>query len=609
MKNPFKTMLGKFGPGASTRKNPTRSEVSITKPPAVNVLSESAFRERAVAIFTIMDEILGRSYGPFGAPTLISDYPFVHATKDGYTIARYVSLDHNAGSIIDRVIMQMALDICGRLNYAVGDGTTTAVLATNQMFTFAIDLMNTIAASPRQFIQLLKNVKETIIENLEKETVHITEDTLVDTIRKITRIASNDDVEISDMITAVYDEFRYPVVMCDTSDGPKTYLDIQNGYKCKVRLGDAVYINTDRKTGVYLHPKVLIFDHKIRVTTYQEIIYPLYTIFRSTNTPLIIVAPSYDEKALHNHIKRDVMTEFRSEKTVSLIITAFPNNNKTDITAMYDLASLMDTTVIDPSIEEQILDGLSNAPVVGVDKYSRLSCLVNLRPATDTTQPIINIGHADKFTGGTKESVFVISDYDETLYQKILEDAKHQMDEITRKYEILGSYTADVTDAKYRYTSLLMKTAVIHVGGDSSLSRDMRADSVEDAIRAAESAFHNGYVLGGNISLLRAIKETVYSSEEEYQIGAAFYKAFRSVFSRVFDNANITDSDLVSNIINTCVDTNSTYDITTGDYSKDIINSVKTDIEVLTATVDLLSILLTGNQMLVARYQHPTSEN
>ena len=46
----------------------------------------------------------------------------------------------------------------------------------------------------------------------------------------------------------------------------------------------------------------------------------------------------------------------------------------------------------------------------------------------------------------------------------------------------------------------------------------MRADSVEDAIRAAESAFHNGYVLGGNISLLRAIKETVYSSEEDSNV-------------------------------------------------------------------------------------------
>ena len=38
---------------------------------------------------------------------------------------------------------------------------------------------------------------------------------------------------------------------------------------------------------------------------------------------------------------------------------------------------------------------------------------------------------------------------------------------------------------------------------------------------------------------------------------------------------------------------------TLAQYSKDIINSAATDVEVLTAIIDLMNILITGNQLVV----------
>ena len=45
--------------------------------------------------------------------------------------------------------------------------------------------------------------------------------------------------------------------------------------------------------------------------------------------------------------------------------------------------------------------------------------------------------------------------------------------------------------------------------------------------------------------------------------------------------------------------TNSVLDVTTGEFTEDVINSTETDREVLNATVDLLSLLITGNQLVL----------
>ena len=50
---------------------------------------------------------------------------------------------------------------------------------------------------------------------------------------------------------------------------------------------------------------------------------------------------------------------------------------------------------------------------------------------------------------------------------------------------------------------------------------------------------------------------------------------------------------------NRSVENEEVFDLVTNTFSKDIINSASTDIEVLTAIVDLMNILITGNQLVV----------
>ena len=58
-------------------------------------------------------------------------------------------------------------------------------------------------------------------------------------------------------------------------------------------------------------------------------------------------------------------------------------------------------------------------------------------------------------------------------------------------------------------------------------------------------------------------------------------------------------------IIATSIDTNQVFDLNHMHFNRGVvINSVQTDIEILTATIDLLAILITGSQVVMPRLEN-----
>ena len=101
--------------------------------PAINIISKEEFEDRVGKVFHLLWKTLSKSFGPYGAPTIIYNYPWSHVTKDGYTIMKNLSFNASE-TLVDQAISDMAADICGRLNYSVGDGTTSAVISTNSIY-------------------------------------------------------------------------------------------------------------------------------------------------------------------------------------------------------------------------------------------------------------------------------------------------------------------------------------------------------------------------------------------------------------------------------------------------------------------------------------------
>ena len=69
----------------------THPMLDLSHPTLENSLTATDFKNRVTDIFSKTANILGKSYGPYGAPTIISDYPFAHVTKDGFNIMKKIS--------------------------------------------------------------------------------------------------------------------------------------------------------------------------------------------------------------------------------------------------------------------------------------------------------------------------------------------------------------------------------------------------------------------------------------------------------------------------------------------------------------------------------------
>ena len=190
---------------------------------------------------------------------------------------------------------------------------------------------------------------------------------------------------------------------------------------------------------------------------------------------------------------------------------------------------------------------------------------------------------------------------------------------------------------------------IIEVGADSEVSQGMLKDAVDDAVKAAESAYKYGTILGCNTNLLMSISTIVNSLDNDVDklLVNILYNGFKDVYKTVLSNAFpdvIFDTDtiniekdikkfvderignfdeifnnyeIINDVIKTCdngevlsfhdfiveysIKENKVFDISKFRFSDTVINSLQTDREILTATIDLISLLIVGNQMVVTQ--------
>lgn len=637
--------------------------------PKVNVLDRDQFLTRAREIFQTYEDVLSKTLGAYGSPTIISNYPYLHITKDGYTVCRNMEFDGRGGELIDQTISLMAMNICSRLNYSVGDGTTSAIVATNELYKAIYEMMYTNDvfkhARPKDIMATFNEIKDELVKMMEEKATPVNSDNMEEVIRKIVHVSSNGDDHITEMITDAYKTLGFPAINCAESDTDETYCKIIDGFSINVYLGDKIYINNDEKTAKCKQCDVIMFDHKVSLDTYTYLIRPLTSFVRHCGRHLICIAPSYDETMLNGVIKRELMTEFEKTHDICLVLTAIQLNNNFSKKQYADLAVILGTTLIDRDLEDEMCkkcDEVNDIRKI-FDMSDRCIPGITIYPSDSTEQSVahpkvydetrknecmITLGFVEEASLGLKTSMFRNSFYNKEIYDKCIREAEMELDEVIQKFAILGTYTRDIYEAQKRLSSIRMKMATIYVGGDSDVSRNLLKDSVEDSIRAAESAFQNGYVQGCNFTLSTCIQE-LYDKEVDNNLReallSALLKAFQSVYKKVLDNAFGEDAtvtittyhELFESITNygihidedwlECVgglEVGKSYHLSTilikiskylgmvlnldtMEFSNDVINSAKTDIEILTATSDLLSMLMVGNQVVMASYNHMKS--
>lgn len=674
-------------------------------PPKVNIISKEAFEKRTQEVFGLICESLARSFGPYGAPTIIYNYPYSHVTKDGYTIMKNLSMD-TSRSLLDEAIKNMIEDICGRLNYTVGDGTTSAVVATDSIYQSYLkfrEQLKELKVLPRDIIRSFRTIQELIIDELKKYVIQIRSDDsdeLYENIKKVVYISSNGDESMTEHIAGLYKELMCPAITAINSPDGTTNARLIKGYRYELMLADKLYINSDNDTMNLDEADILIFSTAVDNDIYENIIQPMNEVCRQRGRKLIVAAIRYDESTIALKIKPDLNAEYEQTHNINLVLTTYKAVNEHCRKLVEDFAVLCNTQVLDRKLCLSILDNVHSGHTIDGMFNTDIRDIPGLRKAyikpvtdpdtgalkykgyiaregidhipegfslctPDSASPLL-LGYVQDCSLGLKQSVFRKFFYDENKYQVILRDAKDNMEETCKKYAKLGTFNLEVNHAQDRYYSLLLKMGIIEVGFDSELSAGLERDAVDDEIRAANSAFNYGVVKGCNVTLIKAVNDVIDKISALNDIPALLIAkiikyGFESVYKRVLMNgysdyvlctaedkesADLEDvrmsvNDYLSKtgsfyraegelffkdqyaldiaidgllkdglhtditffdvIVAYSVETNSVFDITRNEFSEDVINSFETDKQILVATTDLVSLLITGNQVLVTQ--------
>lgn len=650
--------------------------------PHINVIDKDRFNDRVQTVYNILYNSLVKSFGPGGAGTFISVYPNYYNTKDGFTIMKNLAFDKK----LDQVISDMVMNICSRLNFTVGDGTTTAVIATRSIYNsyYKQSKENKYDYLPRTILKKLDIIKNDILKNIDERAIPIRSDdpeVLKENIRKVVYISSNGNDELTNMISDLYGKLMYPTISCEISKDGTTSSSIVEGYKIDVCLTDKIYINNDNNTMVLNGANVIMFDHKVTKATYEKILKPLSMSSKMRGKHLICISPYYDEVALQGVIRANLMSEYKNTQDVNLVLCVCSKVNASARTRLDDLSMLLNTPLISNATEMELIekiDGgkydydlfdMDNRGIVGLPiavmstvEEGKLS-LIPYEEGLEKTHNIfcanivkdtLRLGYADQITLGLKESTFSGFYYDETLYKKYYNTAKEELEEIQNKVEKNGTFSFDLIDKQKRLYSLNLKTGIIEIGASSEMTQGYLKDTVDDAIKAASSAFNNGIVLGCNVTLLQIVDEMIRSGkyDQDTWLLEIIYNGFKDVYKSVLNNVindevnyreayqdenikftsaftdkitkiyqgklgseyefNFSDSldiikgtipteevSLFNDIIKISINSGKVFDVSIGEFTKDVINSAATDKEVLKATIDLLSLLITGNQMVL----------
>ena len=653
-------------------------EQVLSDDPCVNIVTKEQFEDRVRKVFNILWEKLSKSFGPGGAGTFISIYPAYYNTKDGFTIMKNIAFDNK----LDQVICDMVAKICNRLNFTVGDGTTTATIATQSTYNAYLqnkEFFTKNCILPRDIMRRFEKYKTTLLDLLNQEAIDIRSDdpaTLEENIRNVVYISSNGDADITDMIGSLYRELMYPAITCTLSPDGITRANIIDGYKMDVVLTDKLYINNDNQTMALVGADVIMFDHKVGKDTYEKILKPLSDGCRGRGRHLVCMAPFYDDTAINTIIQKDLNNEYRKNNDINLVLTVCPKATGNTKVSLNDLAMLLNTQLITPEMETEYLKLLENDSIYRIfnmDQRKIPGITVCVMKSENTLSPTtyydglenifdyfdsdmgIRLGYCDSMELGLKESSFHGFYYDENLYNTYLSVAKTELAEVKKKCEQIGTFSVELNEKQKRVNMLGLKTAVIEVGSTSEITQGYMKDVMDDAIKAAASAYNNGVVLGCNVSLMRCITSLLDNPESGYDnidhvllsmLLDGFKAVYRTVLGNVFSDTIVLaegtsgvmntvelyrqnmmeaihnrtqykqfvvkpeefknasakiglNTDLHDAIIAISICNNEVFDLSTGTFADTVVNSTETDREILKATVDLLSLLITGNQLVL----------
>ncbi|HOX82886.1 MAG TPA: chaperonin GroEL [Chryseolinea sp.] len=429
----------------------------------------------------------------FGAPTV---------TKDGVSVAKEIELKDP----IENMGAQLVKEVASKTADAAGDGTTTATVLTQAIYSHGIKNVAA-GANPMDLKRGIDKAVAAVVENLKKQSKKIKDSS---EIAQVATISSNSDETIGKMIADAMEKVgKDGVITVEEAKGTETEVKTVEGMQFdRGYLSPYFVTNTEKMEADLDQPYVLIYDKKI--STMKELL-PILEQTAQTGKPLVIIAEEVEGEALATLVVNKIRGALR---VAAVKAPGFGDRRKA---MLEDIAVLTGGKVIAEEqglkLENATLEDLGRAEKINIDK--------------DNTT-IVN-------GAGKKADI-----------QSRIGQIKAQIETTTSDY--------DKEKLQERLAKLSGGVAILYIGAATEVEMKEKKDRVDDALHATRAAVQEGIVPGGGVAYIRAIEalkniETLGLANEDQATGVNIVRlSLEAPLRTIAENAGQEGSVIVNKV-------------------------------------------------------------
>jgi len=426
----------------------------------------------------------------FGSPTV---------TKDGVSVAKEIELKDK----FENMGAQMVKEVASKTSDVAGDGTTTATVLAQSMFS---EGMKTVAAGmgPMEVKRGIDKAVKAVVAELEKLSKPCTD---AKAIAQVGTISANSDPDIGKIIAEAMDKVgKEGVITVEEGSGLENELEVVEGMQFDRGYLSPYFINNQQSMSVELDdPYILLCDKKI--SNIRDML-PVLEAVAKSGKPLLIIAEDIEGEALATLVVNNLRGIV---KAAAVKAPGFGDRRKA---MLQDIAVLTGGNVISEEVgltlEKAQLDDLGNAKKVQITK--------------DETTVIDGAGNAKQIEDRVAQ-------------------IRKQIEESTSDY--------DKEKLQERVAKLAGGVAVVKVGAATEAEMKEKKARVEDALHATRAAVEEGVVPGGGVAFIRCLTaiEKMKGDNEEQTAGISIVRrAIEEPLRQIVMNAGGEPSVVVNQV-------------------------------------------------------------
>ncbi len=431
----------------------------------------------------------------FGAPLI---------TNDGVTIAKEIELDDSFENMGAQIVKEVSI----KTNDVAGDGTTTAMVLTQNMIREGV---KNVAAGgdPMAIKRGMDKATSAAIESLKENSVQINgkED--------IARVASisADNSEVGELISNAMEKVsKDGVITIEESKTSQTELNIVEGMQFnKGYLSPYMVTDTEKMEAIIDNPYILITDKKI--SNIQEIL-PLLENLMQQSGKLVIICDDVEGEALSTLI----LNKLRG--VINVVAVKAPGYGDKRKAMLEDIAILTGGEVITSDLGLELKD-----------------------------TAIEQLGRAKQIKVQKENTIIVDGAGEKAKIDARVANIKAQIAEEKSEFE--------KENLQERLAKIAGGVAVIAVGAATEVEMKDRKLRIEDALSATKAAVEEGIVPGGGtayIDIIPNVTKIVEGLQGDEKIGGKIIlRALEEPTRQIAVNAGLEPSVILEKVKNSPV--------------------------------------------------------